>query len=166
MNIKICLCLLISCGCMLAEKSYDITLLKQGWFLSESKILCIDAEEEIGFIYLVELPYSYAVLHSFFVFPHYRNQGIGKDLLHYACMHLKQKGIQKIYVQPGPFDLNGDHFEKIDHEPERPARLKKLLKLYKSAGFEYSTQILSKIAACVYAVIGLGEDAQYLMSRT
>jgi GNAT superfamily N-acetyltransferase len=119
----------------------------------------------IGFISFTKVPLLklYAI-HSFYIYPPYRNRGHGKKLLVYTCDHVKKLGAQRIYIQPGPFEIVDGVCEKIVDETHR-IKIQKLITLYKNAGFTFVNRFISRCAAIIYPILGISENAQYLMVK-
>ncbi len=117
----------------------------------------------IGFVSFTKVPLCnmYAI-HSFYIYPKYRNKGYGKKLLAYTCNHVKDLGARKIYIQPGPFEIVDGRGENITDET-REERIQKLIKLYKEAKFNFVNPFTSRCAYVLYKILRISENSEYLM---
>ena len=109
--------------------------------------------------------FKIGVIHSLFVYPLWREQGFGKQLLKSGCKHLEKEGADYIFIQPGPFDSKDGDIYPVPPGPDREIKLKKLRKLYSLLGFKKVPRFVSVLANAVYHCIGLQEDAADLMVR-
>jgi GNAT superfamily N-acetyltransferase len=112
----------------------------------------------------VKLPlFPWFVLFDFFVYPEYRNKGIGKMLFGYALQEITAKGAMRVYVQPGPCELIGRVLTLCTGQ-ERVERLKKLVSFYSAFNFRPATNTFIAHALCVmYRILGVHEDQDLLM---
>jgi ribosomal protein S18 acetylase RimI-like enzyme len=127
----------------------------------EKQISYYNDGQELGFLYFVKImPHTY-VIYSFYIFPEWRNRGYGTKLLLYACSIIKKAGGAKIFIQPGPFELD----DSIINEVSRKSRLQKLVRLYQRAGFHSAKWSIKKLAAMLYPKFDIVEDPSYLMEK-
>lgn len=136
-----------------------------GVFYNETRIVCFDDNHEIGYISYTKAPFfSYYILHTFYVHPTYRKQGYGTQLLNYASNYVEQLGAQKIYVQPGPFEINKNGY-LIKPKDDSQEKLKTLVSFYEQHGFTPASTALIYCAQMAYYSISLDENANYLMVK-
>lgn len=131
--------------------------------LDEVKIECFVGEECVGFISCVKIPLlNDYVLHTFYVYPEYRNKGYGTHLLTHACDYLQSIHARNIYIQPGPFELNQDGC--LDNAmDDRPLRLQRLITLYKKNQFVRAEEWLLPFIRLLYTCMDIQEEANHLM---
>lgn len=134
----------------------------KGFFDTTKKITAHENGREIGYLYCEQFPLSLFVIHTFFIQKENRNQGHGTALLAYACHELKKAKARKIFIQPGPFERQGSVHLPVAPQ-ERAQKIQALVRLYKRAGFVPAPHILSRCAGYLYRLVGIDEDAQYLM---
>jgi|GEM_PF-2232328 len=132
------------------------------------KTVMIDSyvdNEKVGFIAYDKIAIvPLYVIHSFYIYPPYRNKGYGRRLLNYACEHLKLHGANKIYLQPGPFELTEDGY--IDNSvSSSEVQLQWLVNFYKKHQFVKTNKALSYCAALLYKCMHIDENADYLMVK-
>ncbi len=96
--------------------------------------------------------------------PSYRNQGYGTQLLQHACERLYTLGACKIYIQPGPFEINKNG-ACVKPEEAYEEKLEALKALYHKHGFETAPNIIVYAAHVVYYCARLRENANYLMVK-
>lgn len=122
-----------------------------GYF--STKISLIDNNKITGYIFFFRFCSIY-ILYNFFVFPEFRNKGYGKKIIEYTLDLLKKNGALKIYIQPGPFEINkeGVYYE-IPDGLEREQKIINLLKLYCSYGFVKVSKWMAKFATVFYHLI-------------
>jgi len=124
-------------------------------------------DKEIGSLSYVCMPYiRWYVLYDFYIEPEQRHQGYGKKLLRAALDEIINAGARYIFIQPGPFEnVDGDFVQIVG--PARESRTQKLISLYKLFSFqEINSPSLCSILNGVYKIIGIDEDAHYLLMRT
>ena len=139
---------------------------RSNWLLTESEITYYVAGERVGYINYIKVPLAPVyVLYSFYIYPLYRNKGLGKRLFAYVCDYLHGIGARRIYIQPGPFELDEGN-EQIDiTAPDRELKLKRLIRFYKNNDFVFVNKALSFFASFLYKCIGISENPQYLMVK-
>ncbi len=138
-------------------------VLKDMFYDTTTEITCYHHNKTVGYLQTTQLPFSMYVIHSFFVYPEYRNQGYGTKLLNYTCAHLHQRKARSLFIQPGPFEYSNDTFERITDPSERKAKMEQLIKLYTRAGFHTVSRPIASLVAIAYKCCGIPEDARYLM---
>lgn len=114
----------------------------------------------VGFVHCLKIPFCGHILYNFYVYPAQRGNGYAKELLLYACDLLKKQHAKRIFIQPGPFEPGQ---EVITDYQER---LEKLVSLYTWCGFHCVSPVVSMGARIVYDIVGIYEDARYLMVMT
>lgn len=155
--------LLGTSGFLYGQESFTHQVIEDGFFSNEAKITYFDDIDKLGFIFYTKMTMINAyVIHTFFIHPKFRKRGYGKKLLAYTCEFLKRKGISKIYLQPGPFELENGRMVAVP-DNEQKERMKRLINMYKKAGFRKSNRLLSFIAKFLYGIMGIHEDSNYLM---
>lgn len=117
----------------------------------------------IGFIYFVHFPFSIYVLHTFFIYPEWREKGYGTKLLAFATCYLKKLGARFIFIQPGPFDIKNGEFENIKNGKARDVKIKKLINLYTSVGFKKVNRFISTLSKFIYYCAKIEENPDHLM---
>ena len=142
---------------------FETTIKSSNLFYSDSRMTYIHEGIQVGFIHITQLPFGYSVIHSLYIHPHYRNQGYGKALGMQALDLLKKKGGNKIFVQPGPFELTKSERQTIENHQIYESRLQQLIIAYKRAGLTFSNSSISRLAAILYKILGINENAHYLM---
>src|SRR5579864_6973531 len=68
---------------------FQHTILKDTCYDTTTEITCYHQHKAVGFLQVTCVPFSIAVIHSFFVYPEYRNQGYGTKLLQYTSTYLR-----------------------------------------------------------------------------
>ena len=144
------------------NKQFVVKTVHKGFFDTTKKITSYDNDQEIGYLYYEQFPLSFFVIHTFFIQKKNRNQGQGTALLAYACRKLKKTGMRKVFIQPGPFERQGTLHLAI-HSQERAQKIRALVRFYKRAGFIPAPHVLSSCAQYLYTLVGIDEDAHYLM---
>jgi len=147
------------------EKEFKSRVVGNGLFDESTKISYLHDDKQVGCIVCTKLPLSFYILHSFFVDPEHRNRGYGSKLLAHACSEIDTQKPRTVFIQPGPFEYIDGEFSDIDEPTEREEKLHRLAKLYARAGFRKAPRPLSLAAALLYKLIGLQEDASYLMVK-
>lgn len=130
---------------------------------AETEIQYKDHDTVIGFIRYTELPLSFYIVHSFFVYPAFRNQGNGDILFKYALSVLKARKARLLFIQPGPFDITNHKFYNLPCGKEREEKIKRLINFYRKNGFNYASWMYRKAAAVTYQLAQIEEDSRYLM---
>lgn len=133
--------------------------------VSETHIDYELGNQKIGFVMYTKVPLSLYVVHSLFIYPQFRNQGYGKKLLAYTCARLSSAGARVTFIQPGPFEITNHALHNITASAERESKIQKLVKLYQVSGFKPVHRYLSRCVQLAYYLVGLPEDARYLMFR-
>ena len=124
-----------------------------------------ESKQEVGFVSYTKIPcMPFYVLHSLYVYPSYRRKGYGRKLIEYTLQTLKELGGSKVYIQPGPFELNNNETTPIT-DTEKEQKLKILIDLYTSVGFVSTWSIVSGLAFWLYTLLGIHEDSAYLMVK-
>jgi GNAT superfamily N-acetyltransferase len=104
------------------------------------------------------------VIHSLYVYPQYRRKGYGRALLLYGLDVIEKQGAWLAYIQPGPFEMMDDNEVKKDSTLYQQ-KIKDLIAFYKKCGFHSVGSVVSKIAGVFYRIIGIEENARYLMVK-
>jgi len=132
------------------------------------KTVTIDSyvdNKKVGFIAYDKIAVvPFCVIHSFYIYPEYRNKGYGRRLLNYTCAYLKSCGAKKTYLQPGPFELDEDG-DVENNVPSRKLKLQRLVKFYKNSQFAKTNRALSYCAALLYKCMHIDENSDYLMVK-
>lgn len=158
------------CGTITAQCTSNVTShtnyyisgpIHKNFFSTTTKAASYLYNEEIGHLYYERLPLSIFVIHTFFIKPIHRNKGHGTRLLEMACNEIKNKGARMIFIQPGPFEQVDQEFRAVTRDKLKKIEL--LIKLYTKVGFKSAPRVLRYFAAYVYKLVGLQEDAHYLM---
>ncbi len=125
----------------------------------QETIQLIEDQESLGFVSFVKIPLLRTfVIHSFYIYPQYRNHGHGTRLLQYACDYLITKNACRIYVQLDPFELP-------DVTSDNGLNIQQLIKLYTKCGFEPCHKLTSSLAGLSYSLININENSRYLMVK-
>lgn len=149
------------------ERLFKHEIVSTATFTNETRISCYAKHNLIGFISYTKIPLlPYYAIHSFYVYRHYRKQGYGEALLAYACKTIKHNGGKRIYIQPGPFEIQNNTLVAIDDPILCEQQLQNLLKFYQKRGFEYVYTCTALSAHLLYKLMGIDENAQYLMVKT
>lgn len=120
-------------------------------------------KKEIARIAIRKAPlFHFYIFHTLYVLPEYRNGGIGKNLLEYACKYVKTQGASRIYIQPGPFELD-EQGCLIKPTAQYDERMDKLLTLYRKCGFTAASKSLTYCAYLLYTCMRIDEDSAHLM---
>lgn len=155
--------ILITCASIFSEKPFTEKVITSGW-LYEVEVSYYEENNLVGFLCYTKIPLlSWYIIHTFYVFPQFRNQGFGKKLLIHTRDLLKKLGAYRIYIQPGPFELQHDMVIKIANQKQHAQALQKLEKLYHAIGFEKVSYIVRTCATIMYLLMGIDEDTTYLM---
>jgi len=150
-----------------ATEKYVTQIMDRNLLAQQTKIACYLDDAEIGYLHALQLPFGFAVIHSFYIRPEQRNKGHGSALLSYACQWLKNQGTKGIFVQPGPFELENDKVLYFHDSPSiNYAKLHQLINFYTKAGFRNAPKVLSQGAGLLYKLMEIQEDSHYLMLRT
>ena len=125
----------------------------------QETIQLIQDQQELGCVSFIKVPLSHTfAVHSFYIYPKYRNHGYGTRLLQYVCDYLATKDAHKIYVQPGPFELP-------NVSGGNGLNTQQLIKLYTKCGFERGNKLTSTLAGLLYLLININENSRYLMVK-
>jgi GNAT superfamily N-acetyltransferase len=121
-----------------------------------------DDEQNVGFASYTKIPLtSWYILHSGYVYPEFREKGYGQALLLHICDVIKQQGATRAYIQPGPFEIvNG---QAVGVGPLYTEQMKRLVAGYGKYGFKPTDRVTSKLAAALYYITRIDEDARYLL---
>lgn len=132
----------------------------------QSTIVYVVDEKEVGHVSIQKLPlFSFYVLHTLYVYPEYRLNGYGRELIDYACNYLINANASKVYIQPGPFELDTEG-HLVRPMQQYKAREKSLITLYAKCGFSYASLPLRACAYLMYACMGIRENPKHLMVKT
>lgn len=154
-------CVFVSC---FAQKTgFQSKIIGSGFFDETTEIGCFLDNTQIGTIEITRLPFSIYILHSFFVRAEYRNRGYGAELLSRACCQVEAKKPRSVLIQPGPFEITHEGPVHITDPNERKEKTIRLARLYRKFGFETVSKPVCLVVAVLYKIIGLPEDARYLM---
>ncbi len=139
--------------------------ISSGFLRNESKISYYVGTNKVGYISYTKIPFvHFYALHSFYVYPSYRNKGDGKRILNYASEYLTSLGAQRIYIQPGPFEIDSDG--RLDRsDPSYELKLQRLVRFYKDNGFVVVNRWLSYFVNLLYKCMSIDENADYLIVR-
>lgn len=119
----------------------------------------------VGFVSYRKIPLtSWYALHSLYVYPEFRRKGHGTALIKHACASLKNLKATRVYIQPGPFEL--EHKQQLNTPLSYKKKIDELVRLYKKSAFEPAHSITSGIAALYYFLSGIPEQSRYLMVKT
>lgn len=145
------------------DKSFAHEIIDSGIFTNVTDISYSISQKEIGSISYTKMPLlNYYVIHSFYIKPEFRNHGHGHELILYLFNYLKAMGATRVYIQPGPFEM-GPNFSFSQKAYEENTQ--KLIKLYKSVGFDFVGKISSNLAYILYYFMSLKENSNYLMVK-
>ena len=148
-------------------KKHEIFLSKEvskNLLINEKKITYLVDSQEVGFISFTNF-FSLYIIHSFYIYPVYRNNGLGRKLLLHTCNYIKKLGGRKIYIQPGPFELVEETFTNIADPRLRKAKLVKLILFYKNVSFKSVYPVTQKCASFLYKILQISENSSYLMIK-
>lgn len=140
-------------NCDYTSSDNDVTIT-----MSDSHNACI------GFVsYRKILISSWYVIHSLYVYPKFRRKGYGSTLIKKTCALLKTLKATRVYIQPGPFELDHDElaFSKKGYQKKMTA----LITFYKKLGFEPVHSVTSALARFIYFFMKIDEDSRYLMTK-
>lgn len=161
---KYLLFFLLFCGIGIFSKDYFEHTLGNQSFIKHIEISYYNSNQKCGCISYAKVPLiPVYILHSFYIFPEYRNKGHGTKLLMYACKYVQLLGAQRIYIQPGPFEYDDKAISKNDSI--YAIKTQRLVKLYAKEGFMSTHIITSLLAIMVYKITGINEDARHLMVK-
>jgi len=146
------------CGVLIVG-IYFLSRLEPSW-MEGTHIACTSNNKVVGSVNYTHVPYSTSyVLHSLYVHPPYRRKGFGQKIVKHACMVVTRKGATSIYIQQGPFELDGEPVKKDK------ARVEGLARLYARCGFVQVGTVFSWCASVIYLLMGLDERPEYLMVK-
>jgi GNAT superfamily N-acetyltransferase len=135
-------------------------------FTNETRIICYVKQNLVGSISYTKIPLlPYYIIHSLFVYRQRRKQGHGEALLMHACDTIEHNGGTKIYIQPGPFEIQNNTMVAINDPVIFEQQLQNLLKFYQKRGFEYVSTCTALSAYVLYKLMRINENAQYLMVK-
>lgn len=138
---------------------------RSNWLFEKTKVICHNNDSEAGEIWYAKIPFlSTYILYNFYVHPSQRKQGIGNALLEYVCNCLQKKA-SIIFIQPGPFEKENVLEKALSSETVRQERVEQLVSLYTRVGFKPAHWSLIYCCRALYYIIGLREDANYLMCK-
>jgi len=159
---------------LLASLLWFLPVFTQGEFVAKQVSSgCLESETRIeytldrkliGFAHYTRIPFSIYALHSLFVYPEFRGKGYGKELIKCAVQKIKQAGGRLIFIQPGPFDLKGDMFQDLPEGNEKTEGVRRLVKLYRAAGFRPTNKLISQCSRLIYYLAAIQQNPKYLMS--
>ncbi|HEV2600836.1 MAG TPA: GNAT family N-acetyltransferase [Candidatus Babeliales bacterium] len=144
------------------NQRFDVKTINRNFLTTTKKITYYDGDQQIGFLFYEHLPLSLFVLHTGFIEHQHRNQRHGTALLQFTCNELKRAGARKIIIQPGPFEQRDNKLINIPAH-ERSEKLQRLVQGYQRAGFSPAPRYVCCLARYLYKIIGIDEDADYLM---
>lgn len=140
------------------------TIFTQNKIQNDTWIDLYDNSNHIGFVSYRKIPLtSFYVVHSLYVNPNYRNQGYGKRLVMYVYNLIRCNGGTRIYIQPGPFEMENDKGVKVTKDYQE--RMRNLIAFYKKMGFQWTHKVTSSFASFIYKIMGIDENAKYLMVK-
>ena len=147
------------------QNSFKHQQIDSGLMHNKTKIKYYMGNEKIGYIFYTKIPLTpFYALHNLYIYPSHRNKGYGKQLLNYVCDHLKLRGAQKVFIQPGPFEIDQDGC--IDTSlVSRELKLRQLITFYKKSQFIFVNKGLSHFAHLLYTCMHIDENADYLMVK-
>lgn len=124
----------------------------------------MDDDQHIGFASYTKIPLlPWYILHSVYVYPEFRRKGYGQALLLHISDLIKKQGATRAYIQPGPFEIvNG---QAVGVGKLYGAQMKWLVAYYGKFCFQRTDSITSKLAAILYYIVGIPEDAHYLLVK-
>ncbi len=147
------------------KESFNHQLVSSGLLDNEVQVSYYLNDLEIGFVSYTKMPvFDFYIIHTFYIYPEFRNRGYGSHLFGYCVNHLKSINASRVYVQPGPFEIEGDVVEFVC-DASREVGIQKLVKLYRSHGFDFVGKAVSCFARIVYKVVGIDEESDYLMMK-
>lgn len=145
-----------------AHAAFERLVIETGLFDNITEVRYRVADEYVGFVQYTKIPLvKHYIMHTLYVHPAHRNRGYAKDIIRHTIDTLQAIGAKKIYIQPGPFELTSVQ----DQPSDRKIKIEKLVKLYKQIGFDSAGTITKAFASILYVIIGIDEDAHYLMSK-
>jgi ribosomal protein S18 acetylase RimI-like enzyme len=156
---------LTSCSIQSIHCTFVHKVMDAGWITADYAIECFSDTRRIGFLWYTKLPIvHYYVLYNFYISPEYRNKGHGSALLAYSCDYLAQQGASRVYIQPGPFEMNSAG-ELIGNSVDYELRLQRLVSFYQKHDFVLVSPMQSFGIGLLYRVLRINENARYLMVR-
>jgi GNAT superfamily N-acetyltransferase len=136
------------------------------FFLNEERVNYYVAGQRVGFIGYTKIPFlPYYAVHSLYVYPEHRNKGYGRQLLTYACDYLASINAQRIYIQPGPFEIDSDGY-LVDVPSAHELKMQLLIDFYKKHDFAIVDRWTVYSAHLLYKLLNIYEDSNYLMVKT
>lgn len=155
--------LVILCSAQLDANTFSTQQVLNGIFVKEKKITLHNDSQKIGFITITTVFPGIHVLQSFYVYPAFRAKGYGKALLTHAIETARSYGGVRIYIQPGPFELESGAMKKMDDEKAEQEKIARLINLYRRVGFKPVATITRQLASLLYKLLHIDEDSGYLM---
>lgn len=129
----------------------------------ETIIHYMKKKKEIARITIRKVPlFHFYIFHTLYVLPEHRNCGVGKNLLEYACTQVKTQGASRIYIQPGPFELD-EYGYLVKPTEQYEERVQKLITLYQQSGFSAASRPLTYCAYLLYTCLRIDENSAHLM---
>lgn len=133
-------------------------------FLNGQEISLFIDNHKIGFLSYVKIPITkWYVIYSFFIKREYRNRGLGKKLFEKVLNEIHSKDVDKIFIQPGPFELIDGNLVTID-DSEKIERITKIVNFYTSYKFHLANnKFLSVFLNLLYKILGIDENSNFFM---
>ncbi len=119
----------------------------------------------IGFLSYVKFPcLSWYVMFDFYVSKDFRGRGYGRYLLGHVRDELSTRGATKIFIQPGPFELERGVCVCVNGA-EGAAKTARLVCLYHSLGFRpVNICVVTFVLRLLYALLSIAADPRFLMA--
>lgn len=154
--------------CLIGSKLFaapHFTITDSREYAGDIDINLYDKAQHIGFVsYTKAFLLPIYAIHNLYVYPEHRMQGYGKQLLLYACAVIKRLGARVAYIQPGPFEIVGGRTIGIIGD-QYEQKMKQLVVFYEKYGFKKVHPATSWLASFLYKMMGINEDARYLMVK-
>jgi len=77
-------------------------------------LIKVELGSEIIAMALINFDKDYAILEDGIVKQEYRSKGVGKEMLNYVEAYLKKKGIKKIFLESGIFNMKAHNFFEVN----------------------------------------------------
>jgi GNAT superfamily N-acetyltransferase len=124
-----------------------------------------DNGNHIGFVSYTKIFFlPFYIIHNLYVYPQYRRKGYGTKLLLYVCKIIEKYRARRAYIQPGPFEMINGQTIGFDSSYSQKV-MQQLVQFYKKYGFYLVNPVISKAASVLYYIMGIHEDARYLMMK-
>lgn len=136
------------------------------WYATHYIIRCRIENVTIGCIGCDKSSKDSYILHSLYVEPEYRHKGLGRELLLKAYWYLKEKGASKMYIQPGPFELQDEVIVPISDKQEYNDKMQKLIALFASIGFNQVGPLDYVGVSLLYSLLKIPIDSKKIMVKT